>query len=124
MPTWLRNTDFGKVLMNSNPHYKYNLPLEYLPIEARNVKLEWIIGGVFYVITFDVGEGMPHADIDFQIPGVRGGSHRTRYYGHLEGVSKEACDLAVEARKFKNISMYDWLDNVIKEAAKRDLEDV
>jgi len=121
MPVWLRDTEFGRVLMNSNPHYKYALPLEYLPVEARNVKVEWIIGGVFYVITFDIGEGPPYANLDFEIPGQRGGTHRTRYYGHIEGVSSDAQALAVQAAKATGKSMYRWLDDSIKATAKRDL---
>ncbi len=121
MPVWLRQTSFGKILMNSNPHYRYHLPLEHLPVEARNVKIEWFIGGVFYFITFDVGEGEPPADLDFEIPGIRGGTHRTRYEGHLEGVTPEARELARQARQKSGKSMHAWLDQVIREAAARDL---
>ena len=121
MPPWLRSTEFGEVLMNSNPHYKYSLPLDSLPVEARNVKFEWIIGGVFYVISFEIGEGMPYANLDFEIPGHRGGSHRSRYYGHIEGVSQEACELASKARKVTGKSMYNWLNDAIKASAKKDL---
>ncbi|MEA3642773.1 MAG: methyltransferase domain-containing protein, partial [Lamprobacter sp.] len=46
MPEWLRDTEFGKILMNSNPHYKYMLPFRHLPVSCRKVNLEWIIGGV------------------------------------------------------------------------------
>lgn len=120
MPTWLRETEFGKVLMNSNPHYKYELPLQYLPIEARNVMIEWIIGGVFYVISFDVGEGAPKADIDFEIPGIRGGTHRTRYYGMIEGVKEETKQIAIKARHKANISMHQWITDAIEEKAKRE----
>ena len=105
MPVWLRNTEFGCLLMNSNPHYKYPIPFEDIPIEARNVKIEWIIGGVFYVISFDVGTGEPKADFDFAIPGQRGGTHRTRYYGQLEGVSQEAVELAKRATEKSGKSM-------------------
>lgn len=122
MPPWLRSKEFGKVLMNSNPHYKYHLPLEYLPAEARNVKVEWIIGGVFYVISFDVGEGIPYADFDFEIPGSRGGTHRTRYFGHIEGFSHEARAMAVEARNVTGKSMHRWLNDAVISAAKKDLE--
>jgi ubiquinone/menaquinone biosynthesis C-methylase UbiE/uncharacterized protein YbaR (Trm112 family) len=121
MPPWLRDTEFGRVLMNSNPHYKYGLPLDHIPVEARNVKFEWIIGGVFYVILFEIGEGMPYADLDFEIPGSKGGTHRSRYYGHIEGVSQEARELASEARKVTGKSMYRWLDDAIKAAAQKDL---
>lgn len=121
MPAWLRETEFGKILMNSNPHYRYDLPLQYLPVEARNVKLEWIIGGVFYVISFDVGEGEPYANFDFEIPGPRGGTHRTRYYGNIEGVSPNTKQLAQRAREKSGLSMHQWLEQVITKAATDEL---
>lgn len=121
MPPWLRDTEFGRILMNSNPEFTYPLPLDKLPVEARKTRLEWIIGGVFYLIDFVVGEGEPHADFDFPIPGVRGGTHRTRLYGQLEGVTPEAKRLAYEARAKTGKSMHQWLDEVVREAAKRDL---
>jgi ubiquinone/menaquinone biosynthesis C-methylase UbiE len=121
MPPWLRNTEFGRVLMSSNPEFHYDLPLAHLPIEARKTRLEWIIGGVFYVIDFTVGVGEPEADLDFPIPGHRGGTHRTRYYGHLEGVTPETKRLAQEARGRTGKSMHQWVDDVIRAAAMRDL---
>ena len=63
--------------------------MKFLPTEARNVQINWLLGGVFYVITFEVGSGEPSADFDFEIPGLRGGTHRTRFEGMLEGVPKE-----------------------------------
>ena len=69
-----------------------------------------------------VGVGEPRADLDFPIPGVRGGTHRTRYYGHLEGVTPEAKRLAQQARASLGLSMHDWLDKVVREAAQRDLD--
>ncbi len=121
MPPWLRDTEFGRILMNSNPEFVYPLPLDKLPVEARKTRLEWIIGGVFYVIDFEVGEGEPKADFDFPIPGVRGGTHRTRYYGQLEGVTAEAKRMAYEARAKTGKSMHQWLEDVVREAAKRDM---
>lgn len=121
MPPWLRETEFGRILMNSNPEFTYPLPLDKLPVEARKTRLEWIIGGVFYVIDFVVGEGEPAADFDFPIPGVRGGTHRTRLYGHLEGITPEAKQLAYEARAKTGKSMHQWLDDVVRQAAIRDI---
>jgi len=121
MPPWLRDTEFGKILMNSNPEFKYVLPLDKLPVEARQTKLEWIIGGVFYLIDFVVGEGAPTADFDFPIPGARGGTHRTRLYGQLEGVTPEAKSLAHQARLAAGKSMHHWLDDAVREAAARDI---
>lgn len=123
MPPWLRETEFGRVLMNSNPHYRYDLPLKDLPVEARNVSLRWIIGGVFYVFEFEVGVGEPKADFDFPIPGPRGGTHRTRYYGHLEGVAPDIKALAQKARTKSGKSMHDWLNEVIGRAARGELDD-
>ena len=113
MPIWLRDTEFGKVLMNSNPHYSYDLPLNDLPVEARNVKVEWIIGGVFYFISFDVGSGEPTADIDFKIPGLRGGSHRTRFYGQLEGVSSDAKEKIYSYARKSGKSVHTVLEHLI-----------
>lgn len=121
MPEWLRDTEFGKVLMNSNHHYKFKIPFEDLPVEARNVKLEWIIGGVFYYFSFDVGEGTPYADLEFEIPGARGGTHKTRFYGQIEGVTQEAIELAKKARAIKGVSMHKWLDDLIKKEAEKTL---
>lgn len=121
MPPWLRETEFGQILINSNPEFAYPLPLDKLPVEARKTRLEWIIGGVFYLIDFVVGEGEPTADFDFQIPGIRGGTHRMRFYGHLEGVTPEAKRLAQEARAKTGKSMHQWLDDVVRQAAKRDI---
>lgn len=121
MPPWLRDTEFGRILMNSNPEFTYPLPLDKLPIEARKTRLEWIIGGVFFVIDFVVGEGEPKADFDFPIPGARGGTHRTRFHGQLEGVTPEAKRLAHEAREKTGKSMHQWLDEVVRQAALRDI---
>jgi ubiquinone/menaquinone biosynthesis C-methylase UbiE len=123
MPPWLRETEFGKILMNSNPHYRFELPLDKLPVEARNVVLRWIIGGVFYVFEFDVGEGAPSADFDFEIPGPRGGTHRTRYHGLLEGVAPEIKALAQRARATTDKSMHAWLNEVIGRAAREALDE-
>lgn len=123
MPIWLRESEFGQVLMNSNPLYKDFIPFESLPVEARNVKVEWFIGGVFYFMSFDVGEGEPYANLDFEIPGIRGGTHRTRYYGNLEGITPETIDLIKKARAKSGKSMHKWLDDTLKEMAEKELGD-
>lgn len=122
IPPWLRETDFAKILITTNPQFQAKLPLEKMPIEAREVCIKWVIGGVFYLIDFRVGEGEPDANIDFEIPGPRGGTYRTRYEGQLEGVTKEAKKLAYKAIEKKGVSMHKWLDEVIRKIANKDLE--
>jgi ubiquinone/menaquinone biosynthesis C-methylase UbiE len=118
---WLRKTEFGKVMINSNPLIGYEVPISSIPVEARDVKVEWIMQGAFFLIEFTVGEGAPVANYHIPIPSERGGTHWSRYYGNLEGISDEAKKMAQEARAARGISMHDWLDQVVREAAKRDL---
>jgi SAM-dependent methyltransferase len=121
MPPWLRKTEFAKILTVTNPQFNAALPLEHMPIEARDVNLRWIIGGTFYLIDFTVGEGEPPADFEFSIPGPRGGTRLTRYHGQLEGVTPETKALAHRARERRALSMHDWLEAVVREAALEDL---
>jgi ubiquinone/menaquinone biosynthesis C-methylase UbiE len=123
MPPWLRGTEFASILITTNPQFAARLPLEEMPVEARAVTLRWVIGGVFYVIDFEVGEGEPTADFDFEIPGARGGSYRTRFHGQLEGVTPETKRLAEAARRKRGVSMHRWLDEVVRQAAVQDLQD-
>jgi ubiquinone/menaquinone biosynthesis C-methylase UbiE len=121
IPPWLRETEFAKILSTTNPQFLAPLPLKNMPVEARDVCLRWVIGGVFYLIDFKVDKGEPDANFDFEIPGPRGGTYRTRYEGTLEGVTKDTKDLAYKATQKKGISMHKWLDEVVRKAAIEDL---
>jgi len=123
MPPWLRNTTFAKVLTLTNPQFNAPLPLEHVPVEARQVRLRWIIGGTFYLLDFTVGDGEPTADFDFPIPGPRGGTLRSRYWGQLEGVTPETKALAMKARETLGVSMHDWLDGLVRREAEKLLRD-
>lgn len=122
MPPWLRETEFAKILVTTNKQFLAKLPLEEMPVAARDVHLRWVIGGVFYLIDFRVGEGEPTGDFDFEIPGPRGGTYRSRYLGQMEGVKVETKRLAEQAREKKGVSMHQWLDDVVRSAALKDLE--
>ena len=119
---WLSNTEMGRIMANSNPLLKCAAPMQLLPTTATDVKLEYIMMSAFYVIEFTVVAEMPLPDYHMQIPSARGGSHWTRYYGQLEGVSDEAKQLAHEARKQAGLSMHDWLDRAVRDAAKNELQ--
>jgi ubiquinone/menaquinone biosynthesis C-methylase UbiE len=121
MPPWLRGTEYASVLLNNNPLFEAHVPLEQIPVEARNVVVRWVIGGVYYLISFAVGEGQPQADFDLEIPGRRGGTLRTRYYGRLEGVTPEVKELATRASESSGKNMHDWLTDVVRRAAESEL---
>jgi ubiquinone/menaquinone biosynthesis C-methylase UbiE len=78
VPPWLRETELGKILINANPLYRHEPPLDALPVGAREVNLRWLLGNAFYVIDFRVDEGEPPVDLDLPIPG-KGDTLRSRY---------------------------------------------
>lgn len=121
MPIWWRETEFAKILTTTNPQFNAHVPFADLPLAARNVHVRWVIGGVFYLIDFEVGDGPPNGNFDFPIPGPRGGTLRSRFSGQLEGVTPATKDFAQKARLKRGLSMHDWLEEVVKEAAQRDL---
>lgn len=123
MPPWLYDTEYGKILLNNNPLFKNPIPFEQIPVEAREVKVRWVVGGVYYLIDFVVGEGEPKADFDLEIPGQRGGTLRSRFYGKLEGVSPETFGLVQRAREKSGKSMQQWLDSILRDAAQKELND-
>lgn len=119
VPEWLRETEYGKICINNNPMFADPVPLKYIPVEARNVGVRWINGNVHYVFDYTVGEGEPEGNFNMEIPGPRGGTFNTRYFGKLEGVTNETKKLALEAREKLGISMHKWLDDLIKKEAEK-----
>lgn len=122
IPVWWRDTEFAKILTTTNPQFNAGVPFAELPVDARNVHVRWVIGGVFYLIDFCVGDGPPAGNFDYPIPGHRGGTLRSRYLGQLEGVTPETKELAHKARIKRGISMHDWLEEAVKNAAETDLK--
>jgi ubiquinone/menaquinone biosynthesis C-methylase UbiE len=114
---WLRESEYGAILMNSNSLYRHRAPVELIPECARDAGVRWLIGGAFYVIDFRVGSGPPKVDLDLPIHGRRGGTHRTRYFGRLEGVTPEAKAIAEEAAAASGLSLHEWLDRAVRAAA-------
>jgi ubiquinone/menaquinone biosynthesis C-methylase UbiE len=78
---WLRRKLYGRILMNANQLYKHTPPLHLLPDNIQNVSLHWILGNAFYLIAYRVAAAAPALDLDLPIPGKRGGTLRSRYYG-------------------------------------------
>lgn len=117
VPEWLRDTEYGKICINNNPMFADPLPLKHIPVEARNVGVRWINGNVHYVFDYTVGIGEPQGNFDMEIPGERGGSFNTRYFGKLEGVSTETKEKALKAFKKTGKSLHKWLDETINKEA-------
>jgi ubiquinone/menaquinone biosynthesis C-methylase UbiE len=113
---WLVDSEFGKILTNTNPLYQYQAPLEKLPVCARDVTCRWILSGAFYVVDFTVGEGEPALDLDVEFPGWRGGSHRSRYFGRLDGVNPALRQRIVESAAREGISITAWLERTLGKA--------
>jgi SAM-dependent methyltransferase len=111
---WLAESEFGRILVNTNPLYRYQPPLALLPVSARNVACRWILNGAFYVIDFTVGEGEPFLDLDVEFPGWRGGSHRTRFYGRLDGVDPALKQQVVNAAAASGLSVTAWLERALR----------
>ena len=116
---WLQETEFGRILVNSNPLYRFQAPLSLLPASARDVTCRWVLNGAFYVIDFTVGEGEPFLDLDVEFPGWRGGSHRTRYFGKLDGVAPALRQQVVDAAARDGVPLTTWLENALRRALDR-----
>jgi len=121
VPIWLRNTDYGKILMNSNPLFEKPVPLEHIPKNAHNVSVHHFLGELFYIIKFKVGEDIHPLNLDVEFPSVRGGTHRTRYYGVLEGVTPETKELVIQASKKAGKTQHRWLEDILIEQIKKEL---
>jgi ubiquinone/menaquinone biosynthesis C-methylase UbiE len=118
VPEWLRDTEYGKICINNNPMFSDPVPLKHIPVEARDLCVRWINGNVHYVFDYAVGVGEPNGNFDLEIPGIRGGTFNTRYYGKLEGVTSETKKKAIEAQKLTGKSMHKWLDEIIRSEAE------
>ncbi|WP_160331205.1 class I SAM-dependent methyltransferase [Bradyrhizobium macuxiense] len=113
---WLSSTNFAKILKNSNPLFEHSAPIQHVPISARNVDCRWVLNGSFYLISFDVSSGEPGLDLDVEFPGWRGGSHRKRYFGRLEGVSPQLRDNVVKQAAAEGSSVSAWLEKTLRAA--------
>ena len=122
MAPWLKNTKLGKIMMNSNHLFNYEIPLSILPVDVRNVKVEWIMMGAYFLLEFEVGEGEQEPNYFVPIPSKRGGNHWVRYNGHLEGVTDNTKIIAYEAQQKSGKSMHDWLEDTVKAAALIELD--
>jgi SAM-dependent methyltransferase len=118
---WLKGSEFDRIVTTNNPLFSAEIPLRSVPPCARDVTIRWIVGNCFYVIAFSKGDGPPPLNLDLPHKGRRGGTMRTRYYGQLEGVTTEAKTLAREAAAKAGVSLHEWLDQLVKRHAAREI---
>ena len=62
------------------------------------------------------------ANYHIEIPSERGGTHWTRFYGHIEGITDETKQLVSKAIEKSRKSRHQWMDDVLKIAAKNELK--
>ena len=122
MPDFLKGTDFGKIILNNSSLYNQKIPLNLLPKDATKVKIEFILNEIFFLFLFKKRKKERKIN-DIKIQSKRGGTLYTRYYGKLEGVTLETKKLVEKATELKDLSVYDWLNRIIKNAAKKTLNE-
>ena len=115
---WLKQREIGKILIQNNPLYKYDLPLDSLPSSATDVSVNWTINNCYYVVSYTSSKEELPVNLDLPHSGSRGGSLRTRYYGLLEGINPELKKKIYVAAKSKGISRVEFLENLLKSSLK------
>lgn len=111
---WLRDTEYGEMLIRNNPLYACDIPLSLLPEGAADVVLSWELSNCFYVIQFAAGTLAPALNIDVPHIGARGGSIRTRYFGQLEGVDPALRDSIYAEAQRKGMSRVEYLEHLLR----------
>lgn len=112
---WLKNTDYGKMIINNNSICDFDAPLSYLPITAREVNLAWEVGYCFYIIDYTKSDSPLGIDPDVLHVGRRGGTMRTRYYGKLEGVSPALKEMVYDEAEKRGVSRVALIEKLLRE---------
>ncbi len=114
LPPWLKNTEYGKMIVRNNPLCDFDPPLCHIPTTAREVNLSWAVGYCFYIIEYTASKDALPMDINLHHVGKRGGSINTRYFGVLEGVDPVLkASLYQEAEK-QGVSRVSLLENLLQ----------
>ena len=111
---WLRKSDFGKAMINNNSLWSAEVPLDILPTNVNNVRLEYVLENCFYFLSFIKDPQFPNVDLDVPHIGPRGGSIRKRYFGNLEGVDPGLADIVRNKARIEGISVVEWLEKCLR----------
>lgn len=120
---WLKDTEYGRMLINNNPLYAFGAPIHLLPATAQDVKLTWEVGNCFYVLEYRASDEPPAVDVDVRHVGRRGGSVRTRYHGRLEGIDPALRDRIYAEAEALGRSRVEYLEELLSAALARRAED-
>jgi SAM-dependent methyltransferase len=115
---WLRNAEYGRMLVRNNQLYACEIPLQHLPECASDVRLTWELGNCFWVIDYVVADGPPRIDIDVPHLGSRGGSIRTRYFGQLEGIDPALRDRLYAQAQREGKSRVEMIESLLRRELK------
>lgn len=118
-PHWMRGFELQRIIANSNSLFLNDVPLDSIPDSARSLALRWVFNDGFYLISFRVEKAEPIGDVDFEIPGHRGGTLRKRYFGVLEGVDPAIKEALAEFATKRGSSVSATLENIIREGIER-----
>ncbi|HEX4183824.1 MAG TPA: methyltransferase domain-containing protein [Caulobacteraceae bacterium] len=112
---WLRNTEYGRMVITNNRLWAHPAPIDHLPPTVADVAVTWVLGNCFWIIDFTVTDALPAIDARVPHKGWRGGSMWTRHLGQLEGVTPETRAKVQEAAAAAGLSVHDWLETVLGE---------
>ena len=108
--TWLRDLEYGRMMINNNALWAATVPLDLLPENVNNVRLEFVLENCFYFLRFKKDSKFPNVNIDIKHIGPRGGSIRSRYFGMLEGIDPDLAAQIPNAAKANGLSVYEYLN--------------
>ncbi len=110
---WLKDTEYGKIVINNNSLWAANAPLELLSPSAKDVKVEWVLGNCFYLISYSKSSSSPDIDMNVEHIGPRGGTMKKRFFGQLEGVDDVYKNFVDSQAGKKGVSKSQFLELII-----------
>jgi SAM-dependent methyltransferase len=113
---WLRDHEYGKMMIENNALWGAKVPLDLLPANVNKVRIAYILENCFYFLSFIKDPRFPNVDLNIKHLGPRGGSIRKRYFGRLEGISPELLEEIRLVAAREKMSISDWLEFVLSDA--------
>lgn len=123
---WLRDTDFGKMMIVNNPLWSAVPPIDEIPKNANDISLRYILENCFYILSWKKDVKFPNVNLDVEHIGPRGGTIRKRYEGGLEGINPVIARNARQIAKDSGLNFVAYLEKAIlsevEDSQRRDKE--